>query len=373
MRFAFFKIPYQRFTYAVREEMTPVSTNFLTLDFLRFFAALIVIMLHYNQEIATESFHDLVHRLLSHGHLFVDLFFIISGFIISYVYWGKVSSKAQYGKFLIKRIARLWPLHILLLLAYLAIWGATSMADIPLRNPDRYDVSCIIPHALMIHAMGSCDKFAFNYVSWSISAEMGMYVLTPLFFLIAMRSLGGALFASVAASVLLCWGAAHYVSSTYLNLPTDLGVLRAIPAFLFGIFLYRVRDRLGFVPVPQILLWVVLVGFFTLSFLCPDFSDYSYISLIYAISLLAVSVDARGVVPALIQKLAPLGSLTYGSYMLHPIISTVVFAFVAQHVLGLKGIANDITILLMIPLSFIAAVFSLVLIETPCRRLISKL
>ncbi|MCB1557344.1 MAG: acyltransferase [Alphaproteobacteria bacterium] len=366
----FLKTAVIRFTSAVREEMTPVSSNFLTLDFLRFLSSLIIIVFHYKEEIATERLHELAHRLLSHGHLFVDLFFVISGFIISYVYWGKISSKAQYGKFMIKRIARLWPLHILLLLAYLGIWGATTLADIPLRNPDKYDVSCIVPHALMLHAMGTCDKLAFNYVSWSISAEMGMYVLTPLFFMIAVRSIRYLAFIALIISCTLIY--VTWDGQSYLHENVTFGLARAIPSFVIGICLFLSRSRLNYIPIPNFLLFVTLILFFILSIFTPELSDYILIFLIYGIAIFAISADMRGAVPTPIKRLAPLGNLTYGSYMLHPIISTVIFAFVAQHILGLTGIANDLTILLMIPLSFIAAVFSLVLIETPCRRLFSN-
>ena len=111
--------------------------------------------------------------------------------------------------------------------------------------------------------------------------------------------------------------------------------------------------------------------FFGLSYFL-DLSNYAFIVLMYTMSILAVSADIQQAVPISIKKLAPLGNLTYGSYMIHPLISTVIFAFGAQHLMGLTGFASDLMIIVMIPLSFIAAAFSLVLIETPCRRHISK-
>lgn len=350
--------------------MAPASDNFLTLDFLRFFAALAIILTHYKLEITTESIRHFALLALSHSPLFVDLFFIISGFIISHVYFGKINNGENYRNFLIKRVARLWPLHVLVLICYLAIWGASALADIPLRNPDKYDAACIIPHILMIHSLNTCKEIAFNYVSWSISAEMALYILSPALFLIARRSIPALAVISLALSLLLVWF--RWGGESYLAMTTYFGFARAIPSFIFGIFLYRIRERLGFVPVPHILLWASISAFFGLSFAYPHLSDYVFIVLIYAIAFFAVTADTRCAVPRIIARLAPLGSLTYGSYMLHPMVSTVLFAFVARHILGLTGIANDLGILIMIPVSFIAAVFSLVLIEMPCRRLISR-
>ncbi|WP_457310956.1 acyltransferase family protein [Sphingomonas sp. UYAg733] len=114
------------------------------------------------------------------GYLAVDFFFLLSGFVI-WLSWGEkfrdVGFAAMPG-FLHKRIARIWPLHLFMLgcavgLALLfTATGRLDEADYPLRE---------LPlHIALVQNWGFTGQLSWNDPSWSISTELGAYLLFPL-------------------------------------------------------------------------------------------------------------------------------------------------------------------------------------------------
>lgn len=79
---------------------------------LRFYAAIWVILYH-----SIIYVPELQCRLLDHGYIGVDLFFILSGFILTFVYYtqffqGEITGK-KYWNFIVKRFAKIYPMHII--------------------------------------------------------------------------------------------------------------------------------------------------------------------------------------------------------------------------------------------------------------------
>ena len=111
--------------------------------------------------------------VLPDGPLGVSFFFILSGFILSHVYGGTRFGVANFYR---KRLARIYPLHVLTLLAWIVLffgqWGNSL--------PDR--VNSGIANVLLLHAFFSGPLFnlGYNAVSWSISVEAFFYLLFPI-------------------------------------------------------------------------------------------------------------------------------------------------------------------------------------------------
>src|SRR4051812_22955899 len=85
-----------------------------SLEGVRGIAALIVALYHF--QLGT------VHAglpLIRHGYLFVDLFFVLSGFVMCAAYAGKLKSAEDFGRFLIRRTGRLLPLLLFSTLVFL--------------------------------------------------------------------------------------------------------------------------------------------------------------------------------------------------------------------------------------------------------------
>ncbi|MGZ7029869.1 MAG: acyltransferase family protein, partial [Terriglobales bacterium] len=106
------------------------------LDALRFFAAMGIVVFHFKGHLplggAQASFTTL--RLL------VDLFFVISGFVITYVY-SSLSTFRQYRRFLVKRVARLWPLHLATASAMAAVGALVYFGVLHSDHRENYDLT----------------------------------------------------------------------------------------------------------------------------------------------------------------------------------------------------------------------------------------
>lgn len=121
-----------------------------------------------------------VMRVLDRGYLAVDFFFLLSGFVI-WMTWGQRLRSEGWpavAPFLRKRVARVWPLHVVMLgfgvvlALMLALTGRTDNGQFPASE---------LPfHLLLIQNWGLTPGLHWNIPAWSISAELAAYLLFPL-------------------------------------------------------------------------------------------------------------------------------------------------------------------------------------------------
>lgn len=148
-------------------------------------AALWVVLYHTQKELqhSFPQFYLLVSPLIAHGYLGVDLFFILSGFIIYYNYAGRLTPfrLSAYGEYLWMRLARIWPVHMTILLLYaVVVTGAHLKGWVP-AHPEIYSLRDFIRNVLLIHAWAIPDRVSWNGPAWSISCEWLVYLLLPIF------------------------------------------------------------------------------------------------------------------------------------------------------------------------------------------------
>ena len=107
----------------------------------------------------------------------VSFFFVLSGFILTYVYPSLPDGKSV-KRFLIARFARIWPAHVASLFILLALIPAQEWLP-QLQNP----LLVAAANLTMVHSWIPSREyyFSFNSPSWSISTEFLFYLLFPLF------------------------------------------------------------------------------------------------------------------------------------------------------------------------------------------------
>ena len=156
--------------------MQPTHKYLSNLTPLRGIAALWVVVFHFSEIIAkfvpTEN-----SLLLTKGYLMVDLFFVMSGFIIYHVYQKNFEtglSGIQFRRFIVARFARVYPLHFITLVLCLLILVPMFGWDPYMGNP-----RAIPTNLLLIHSFGIHNSFNWNVPSWSISAEWWAYMVFP--------------------------------------------------------------------------------------------------------------------------------------------------------------------------------------------------
>ncbi|MEQ8747389.1 acyltransferase [Pyruvatibacter sp.] len=302
----------------------------INFDALRIIASIGIVWHHSHFFFYTEAARpEIIARTQSFA-LFVDLFFIISGYVITFLYKEKITSSSKYSMFMRKRVARLLPLHWLTFLVSFAVWTLAFTTGTQINNPPSYDLVCITSTVFLIHAMVPCGGEHFNGVSWSVSAEMVMYVVFPLVMLLARRR---ALFSSAVLALLVTAFALQIATGWHWKELHPL--VRAMIGFSFGTGLMLYRTVLLRVPVPR---WALLA---LVAALCIEMQigvhDAIVMLNIYILCIFAVAADARREHPLIFRIIAPLGQLTYSLYMWHPIAILIVMNAIGDKILGWSG------------------------------------
>ncbi|HZV85087.1 MAG TPA: acyltransferase [Brevundimonas sp.] len=184
------------------------------------------------------------------GYLGVEVFFVLSGFILSHVYLAAAGEKRfSYGSFLWARIARVYPLHLVTLFGMIGLGVAATMAGLSIDG-SLTDWRALPAHLTMTHAWGLAPLSAFNHPSWSISAEWFAYLSFPAFAFVAWRLRERPVVATAlaAASALAIYAVFQSLAGFSLTEATFLwGALRIVPCFALGCALYLVYRR---APIP---------------------------------------------------------------------------------------------------------------------------
>lgn len=339
--------------------LTPESTAFLRLDLLRFIAAMGIVVFHFAAWLGPQNLY------VGGLQIFVDVFFVVSGIVISHVYLSRVGNWRQIGKFLLARLARLAPLHWLTTAAYVLLGLAATIAGLQLTDPEKYDPACLPAVLTFTHAMGGCDKLVYNFVSWSISAEFAMYALFPIFAIVAARSKH-----TILAGFLMVLGTLYLADRGWWTRTYDFSVLRALPGFLLGITLHLWREELARLPVPGWFFFPTIVALVAMMLLVRE--QGLIVLCAYAAVMLIYAMDRRTIPGRAMIRLSALGQLTYSAYMLHPLVQTVFLNAIGKRILDLQGTALTLyawaTVLLLLVFSYL----SLLWVETPSRNLIRR-
>lgn len=209
-----------------------------SLTSLRFFAALWVVLFHYWPNLTgTEAMPGLVAK----GYLGVELFFILSGFILCHVYrTGLEEGRFRYGGFLWARLARVYPLHIATLLAMGAMALVAGAAGFRV-DPNILSWRSLPAQLTLTQAWGLAPVAGWNHPSWSISAEWFAYLTFPAFAWSALR-LKNRPWVAVSAAIALILGL-YAIFTEMAGFPLTRatiawGALRIVPCFAYGCALH---------------------------------------------------------------------------------------------------------------------------------------
>lgn len=167
---------------------------------LRGIAALWVCLLHYTWGWSGNGFPLEIAR---HGGAGLVTFFVLSGFILAYVYGEKLvpgSIARAYPSFLWARFARIYPLHLMTLL----IFGGLALLT-PALLTDADTAYTFLLNLLLLHAWGFTNTVTWNQPSWSVSTEAFAYLLFPLFVGRIFRASNAVLAGIALLSILSVW------------------------------------------------------------------------------------------------------------------------------------------------------------------------
>ena len=163
------------------------KAHYVPLDSIRGLAALCVVIHHFviSEPLAAVLPHKawIDVGFFHNSWLFVDLFFVLSGIVISINYVQSEFGAFDFREFVVRRVARIYPLHLFMLLAFLAFrLTKLSLVSAGLLHfaPAEMDVNntySFVINVLLLHALGFVDYLSWNGPSWSISAEFYTYLI----------------------------------------------------------------------------------------------------------------------------------------------------------------------------------------------------
>lgn len=144
---------------------------------LRFLAALMVMFGHSVGLFYSDFSPRVFNSLLGFANMGMSLFFILSGFVITYNYGSLGTLNAhELKRFAVARVARIYPLYLALLLLNVAIWGAALVTPVGLI------AHLSLTQAWFFHSVKGVpliQQFPNTAIAWSISAEWFCYLLFP--------------------------------------------------------------------------------------------------------------------------------------------------------------------------------------------------
>jgi peptidoglycan/LPS O-acetylase OafA/YrhL len=347
--------------------------HYQELDSLRGIAAMIVVLFHipWNQSIAVP--------LIKNGHLMVDLFFILSGFVIYSAYASRINNIKDFIQFQFLRWGRIYPVHAIFLLLFMSneiirsLGGLTGLFAIGKPAFSNFDYISIGQQLTLTHAIGPTgNKLEFNAPSWSISVEFYTYLLFAVVIYLA-RFFSLPIFGIILlSSISIIWSGN---SGEYIEL------LRCFSGFFTGCLLAYVAKKNSRKYNRHIF---SLAFVFLIAVLCLDLEAFSSLIILVPSALLVffAATAEKSILNTLLLKRIPvwLGKISYSMYMCHWYVIWIlgmVFkrVFEKPETVGSNGyssvtlnsIESIIALILTVFLTLFLAHFTYKYIENPAR------
>lgn len=323
--------------------------------------------------------------------LLVDLFFVLSGIVMSLSYVDGEFGRFSLREFMVRRLARVYPLHIVMLFANLLfrlLRIGLVMAGVVAAAPAAFEVNnaySFFLNLLLLHSMGFIDYLSWNAPSWSISVEFYTYLVFGLIVLIAqqMRSLLWFYVLSGLLAVGSLGVIVFLLDKRSLGLQTDFGILRCFVSFFLGVLTVRIvkfspgKLRPAMQGLLQLIAMIASIAIVSLAEANPALTFLAPLTFAVFLGSLLAYPNAL-VVPRILvaSPLVWLGRRSYSIYMVHALVVLFAEYFVRgvgpRPIAALDSIAPGLpaTLNLVVSLAAVLAVshFTYLYVEIPAGK-----
>jgi peptidoglycan/LPS O-acetylase OafA/YrhL len=301
-----------------------MSREIRSLTGLRGAAAVLVMIYHFLG--ADPFFAAYTPAIVAKGYMGVDVFFVLSGFVISLSYsrgFAHAVTLPGYANFIVKRLARIYPLYIFMLMVFFLKYEMNLGGHwVP-----YFKLSDFAAGLVLIQAWG----FGFTTVAgiaWSLSTEFGAYLAFP--FLARVVSLARPLAAAFLAAGCLGTVALVAFSGRGVVGPMDvvatdsvLPLVRCIAGFGLGMVCYRLyagKVLAGFLSSSWVLPGLLLAGVIGASLGAHDLALYMLIPPL----VLVLAYESSACRALFANRWAyHLGEVSYSLYLVHTLFMPV--------------------------------------------------
>ncbi|HTA63106.1 MAG TPA: acyltransferase [Bacteroidia bacterium] len=335
--------------------MKPV-VYFEKLDALRFFAFFLVIWQHafsgiFHQITANGDFQVIIDALTVTGGIGVQIFFVISGFLITYLMIGeeKISGRVNLFFFYLRRVLRIWPLYYLIIILGIFVLPYIDSSFVFSGNT--------LMNLLFLNNIFSKGTPSNVNITWSVAIEEQFYLFWPLLFILFRNNKKLLSF----CCVVLVIQTSIYASENHNGLEvyfSTFGNLKYLMTGCWGAFFYsNYKDRISksYLLKPSSFYLICFLALFLLASSTLSIS-YNFLSnwllVVFYLYLVIYSVDkSTGKSRSVFSFL---GKYTYGMYLYHPIILS--FAYITVGKLGLDYEKGDLIKLIVAMTTLLATI-----------------
>lgn len=305
-----------------------------SLTSLRGIAALIIVVHHFSYSTLPKAGSTLsaYSDFFRNGYLWVDFFFILSGFIMTHVYTENFYSKVsldKYRSYLFSRFARIYPLHIFMLLLFVGLEIAKTLLLNTFAFTGKFNFTALFANIFLLQAFDLrcppllwCNTY-WNEPAWSISVEFVIYCIFPflLFILLKNNKNDFIVYSCSLLSILLL------ITFTRGNLDSIVGIpsiARCGLECVLGIITYKVYRRgnykkyfnLNLLTIIAIAWIIMIMNYYWHPF--QNFHDWLILPA-FSLVILGVSFNNNSVISKFLnsQLMLYLGTISYSIYMVH--------------------------------------------------------
>jgi peptidoglycan/LPS O-acetylase OafA/YrhL len=340
------------------------------LDGLRGIFSVLVIAHHHNAFKESVFYNNF---FVINSSLFVDFFFVLSGFVIAMNYVGRIGSAKDFGVFLKKRFIRLFPLlfytEIVFIIASLI--GESS----PMKNVGQLGLRYYAYTAFdTLTFMGSTPVFGSwvsnNYPAWSISAEMVSYIVFGLVILFLPK------IKYVSFAIIALLSGLFIISKGEYLLAYDYGFVRGLLCFCLGIFTNLILSRRTFnLSALEIPFLIVLIAAMYVVHHWELNLWKLFFPILFAAGII-IFASSKGIVTQILksESFQYLGKISYSIYLNHAIILILVNVIIFR---ALKSPVNEgiiaISLVTSISLTILYSHFTYEFIEKRAGKILKKI
>ncbi|EOT7725453.1 acyltransferase family protein [Escherichia coli] len=322
--------------------------------------------------------HDVGITFIKNGYIAVDLFFVLSGFIMTYTYKDyfsdNISSKSLYI-FLNHRYSRVWPTYI--------FWTAATAAFI--KHIDFSNYQLVLPNFFMIQSWGLASSIVGT--GWSVSVELLAYIIFPLMCLaVSKAKLKSSVLLFIiltAALLIVAYNRSHFVTGEQggFSGPLDVvaydgagALIRGVSGFCLGVLSWNtysyLRKNVQAETANKIATIVALLIIISLSIKGTDIVSV----VLFSVLIPVIGAHETKVGKVLSSKVAYfLGMISYSMYLCHTLFiydMKKYFNHIANVALNNKDISLIAATIITLAIVTLISYISFVLIENPTRKLL---
>ncbi len=325
---------------------------FPNLNGLRFIAALLVIVHHIEQFKDLLGFKNYWHNpfVAGVGKLGVTLFFVLSGFLITYLLLTEKheTKTISIKDFYIRRILRIWPLYYLVIGLSFFVFSKIPFLEISDWSTFLFDRIALKLFLFVVFlpnlALITFPPVPFASQSWSVGVEEQFYLIWPILMKKAKNKEFILYFVIVSYLIIYLIGfplLKQFYWSNYMQVIKDFVHFLSIDCMaiggLFALYLFKKNKILKFlynkyIQITTLVSLIILIG---LGVGIP-YVHFEVYAILFGIVILNLASNPKSVLNLEYKPLHYLGKISYGIYMYHPL--GIIIALKGLNILGTRSV-----------------------------------